>query len=61
MRRDGTLTKAERATMLKAFDIMQGWVRAHRMDDDETHVDGIWEATRLLNEHMHAMLTEVGT
>ena len=59
MKRDGTLTQTERTTMLKAFDIMQRWVKAHRMDDDETHVDGIWQATKLLNVHMHAMLREV--
>lgn len=58
MKRDGTLTQAERTTMLKAFDIMQRWVRVHRMDDDEAHVDGIWEAVKLLNRHMHAMLAE---
>lgn len=58
MKRDGTLTQSERTTMIKAFDIMQKWVKAHRMDDDEDHVDGIFEAVRLLNAHMHAMLRE---
>lgn len=58
MRQDGTLTKTERTTMTKAFDIMQRWVKAHRMDDDEDHVDAIWEATKLLNRHMWAMLRE---
>lgn len=59
MKRDGTLTQSERTTMLKALDVMHEWVRAHRMDDDETHVDGIRKAERLLSAHMSAMFSEV--
>lgn len=59
MKRDGTLTQSERTTMMKALDVMHEWVRVHRMDDDETHVDGIREAERLLSVHMSAILSEV--
>lgn len=58
MKKDGTLSKAEKATMLKAFDIMNQWCRKHAMDDDETHVDNISEALSLLNVSMHAMLRD---
>lgn len=56
MRKDGTLTKAEKSTMLKAFHIMQQWVQAHRLDDCD--VDEIAECVHLLNGHMHAMLDD---